>query len=102
MGEDDGGGVRDGEVRAFFVCRGGVGGDDSCLVAEDDSCLEEEGASCEVGGGVEGDVSCCGGVAAGLGALLKKPSKDVCFAPALICVVVEGQGASRGAFLQGT
>lgn len=98
MGEDDGGGVKDGEVRAFFACRGGVGGGDSCLVAEDDSCLEE-GASCEVGGGVEGDASCGGGAAAGLGALLKKPSKDVCFAPPLMCVVVEGQDASRVALL---
>lgn len=91
-GDDDGGGVSEGEVRACFAGRGGVGGDDACLVAEGDACWEE-GASWDVGGGVEGDVSGCGGAAAGLGALLKKPNKDVCFAPPLMGV---GRREQRG------
>lgn len=85
-------------MRACFAGRGGVGGDDACLVAEGDACWEE-GASWDVGGGVVGDVSGCGGMEAGLGALLKKPNKDVCFAPPLMGVgdVADEGGATRGA-----
>lgn len=79
-------------MRACFAGRGGVGGDDACLVAEGDACWEE-GASWDVGGGVEGDFSGWDCAAVGLGALLKKPNKDVCFAPPLMSV---GRRGRRG------
>lgn len=85
----DGGGVSDDDAdEVFWLMRGTLAGRDTCGVGDDNSCLDEDASldRSAVGGGVDTaeEGSCVlrasfVGVAC-LGALLKKPSKDVCFA----------------------
>ena len=85
----DGGGVSDDDAdKVFWLVRGTLAGRDTSGVGDDNSCLDEDASldRSAVGGGVdtaeEGSWvlgASFVGVAC-LGALLKKPSKDVCFA----------------------